>query len=188
MKAKKLVFYLLSVLLGGCIPSLHPLYTDKELVFEHRLLGTWSQNDQRWEFKEGQKEKSYDLTFDDKGEKGKFTARLVKIDKMLFLDLFPKEPEIEANDFYKFHLLPVHTFLKIEQIDPVLKMRAMNPDKFKEMIEDKPELIRHEVIEDRIVLTASTKQLQQFMRKHANDEDLFGDASDLARAKTQDSK
>ena len=200
MKARKFLFYVLAGLLGSCVPSLHPLYTDKELVFDEKLLGSWGESDQVWEFKKGEKEKSYDLVTDEKGKKGEFTVYLVRIqdsakaDKekesarqtLLFLDLYPKEPKLEANDFYKYHLLPVHTFLKIEQPGTSLKIRAMNPEKLQEMLKDKPDLIKHEVVEDRIVLTASTKQLQKFMLEHANDEGLFGDPTEMERIEPKD--
>ena len=202
MKTKKLLFYLLAGLLGSCVPSLHPLYTDKELVFEAKLLGSWGEDDEVWEFKKGQEEKSYDLITNEEGKKGEFTVYLVKIQEspktdqekqiarqpLLFLDLYPKEPPLETNDFYKFHLLPVHTFIKIEQIEPTLKMRVMNPDKLKEILEDRPDLIKHEILEDRIVLTASTKQLQKFMLKHAEDEGLFGEPTTLERAGAKDAE
>jgi len=43
MKTKKLLFYSLAALLGGCVPvmSLHPLYTEKDVLFEEKLLGRW---------------------------------------------------------------------------------------------------------------------------------------------------
>jgi len=200
MKTRKFLFYLLASLLGSCVPSLHPLYTDKELVFDEKLLGSWGDGEQKWEFKKGEKEKSYDLVTDEKGKKGEFTVYLVKIqdsfkaDKekeaarqaLLFLDLYPKEPKLEANDFYKFHLLPVHTFLKIEQLGTTLKIRAMNPEKLQEMLKDKPDLIKHEVVEDRIVLTASTKQLQKFMLEHVKDEGLFAEATELEQVEPKD--
>ena len=188
MKTKKLLFYLLAVLLGGCIPSLHPLYTEKELLFEEKLCDIWADGKTIWRFEGNAGEKSYKLTVIDEGlEGGKFVAHLVKLDEMLFLDLFPEElDKLHPNDFYKFHLLPVHTFLKVEQIEPVLKMRMMDPDKLGKMLENDPNLIKHEVEEDRIVLTASTEQLQQFMKRHADEEGLFGDASDLRRLRLQD--
>jgi hypothetical protein len=200
MKTRKFLFYLLAGLLGCCVPSLHPLYTDKELVFDEKLLGSWGESNQTWEFKKGEKEKSYDLITDEKGKKGEFTVYLVKIqdtskaDKekksarqtLLFLDLYPKEPNLETTDFYKFHLLPVHTFLKIERVGTTLKIQAMNPEKLQEMLKDRPDLIKHEVVEDRIVLTASTKQLQKFMLEHANDEGLFGDPTKMERDEPKD--
>ena len=48
MKIKKPFLCLLAVLLGGCVPSLHPLYTEKEIVFEEKLLGVWTQSEPNW--------------------------------------------------------------------------------------------------------------------------------------------
>jgi len=187
MKTKKLLFYLLAALLGGCIPlSLHPLYTDKELLFEEKLLGTWAENGDKWEFEAGSDPNSYDLTVADEGGKGEFAAHLVKIDDMLFLDLFPTGLELEINEFLAMHLLPVHTFMKIEQIEPTLQMRMMDLEKMGDMLENDPNLVKHEIVEDRIVLTASPKELQQFMKEHADDEGLFGEPSDLERLELEE--
>jgi hypothetical protein len=39
-------------LVAGCIPSLNPLYTDENIVFEPALVGVWKQpqGTARWEF------------------------------------------------------------------------------------------------------------------------------------------
>ncbi|MBK6364443.1 MAG: hypothetical protein IPF52_13480 [Saprospiraceae bacterium] len=39
-------------ILTGCIPSLNPLYTDKDLVFTSQLLGTWTgaKSEESWTF------------------------------------------------------------------------------------------------------------------------------------------
>ena len=63
MKVKKLLFYLLAGLFGGCLPvmSLHPLFTEETIVFEEKLLGIWvdDPNDPEttWEFKQFNKQK-----------------------------------------------------------------------------------------------------------------------------------
>ena len=43
MKTKKFLFYILVVILGGCIPimSVHPLYTKSDIIFDQKILGTW---------------------------------------------------------------------------------------------------------------------------------------------------
>jgi DNA-directed RNA polymerase subunit H (RpoH/RPB5) len=186
MKTRKMLPFLLAVALVGCVPSLHPLFTDSEIVFEEKLLGVWKQGDKEtWEFKRaGPNSNNYEMIYTNDGEKGPFVAMLGKINDMMFLDLYPDEVEIQANDFYKVHLLPAHTFLKIEQIQPTLKMRAIDPEKFNKMLTNDPNLIRHEVIDDdRVVITASTQELQQFMKEHANDEGLclFGKPTELKR-------
>ena len=87
MKTKKLLFYLLAAIMGGCIPSLHPLYTEKDLIFEEKLLGIWGKSDEYWKFQEATDSNSYDLTTMIDQDEGKFVAHLVKLDNMLFLDL-----------------------------------------------------------------------------------------------------
>lgn len=189
MKTKKFLFYLLSVLLGGCVLSLHPLYTEKDLIFEEKLLGTWAKNDSKetWQFKRATGDKHYKMIYtDEKGRKGPFDAGLGKLNNMMFLNIFPQEPKLNENDFYKFHIVRVHSFIKVEQIEPTLKMRVMNPDKMQEMLENDPNLIKHEIVQDRLVLTASTKELQEFMKAHASDEGLFGEPSELKRVQFKD--
>jgi len=194
MKTKKLLFYLLAGVLAGCVPSLHPLFTNEDAIFEEKLLGIWSEekdSKETWEFQQygGQDSKRYKMIYtDEKGKEGSFLATLGRLNGMLFLDLFPDEPEINTTDFYKIHLLGVHTFMKIEQIEPTLQMRMMDRDKIKEMLENDPNLIKHEVLEKQgsIVLTASTEELQWFMIDHANDEGLFSEASELKRIKIKD--
>jgi len=189
MKTKKFLFYLLAVLLGGCVLSLHPLYTEKDLIFEEKLLGTWAKNDSKetWQFKRANGNKYYKMIYtDEEGKKGHFDAGLGKLNNMMFLNIFPQEPELKENDFYKFHILRVHSFIKIEQIEPTLKMRTMNPDKMKEMLENDPNLIKYEIVQDRLVLTAPTKELQEFMKAHANDEGLFGEPSEWKRVQPKD--
>ena len=187
-KMKKIAFYLLAALMGGCVPSLYPLYTEKELVFEEKLLGAWANNESKWEFEKSGKPNSYNLTITDDEGKGGFAAHLVKLDEMLFLDLFPGEAEIKANDLYKIHLLPAHTFMKVEQIQPTLKMRMMDPETMKKMLKNDPNLLKHEIeaVKESIVLTASTQELQEFMKKHANDEGLFGEVAELKRQEPSD--
>jgi len=189
MKTKKFLFYLLAVLLGGCVLSLHPLYAEKDLIFEEKLLGTWAKNDSKetWQFKRANGNKYYKMIYtDEEGKKGHFDAGLGKLNNMMFLNIFPQEPELKENDFYKFHILRVHSFIKIEQIEPTLKMRTMNPDKMKEMLENDPNLIKYEIVQDRLVLTAPTKELQEFMKAHANDEGLFGEPSEWKRVQPKD--
>ncbi|MFH1614705.1 MAG: hypothetical protein ABIG61_06450 [Planctomycetota bacterium] len=198
MKLKKVLFYLLAALLGGCVLSIHPLYTANVLVFEEKLLGVWIGDDSRWEFKIGKDEnpyaafgggkrqdgkRFYSLTIDQdekQTKRGEFVAHLVKLDDTLFLDLFPAEPNL-ASDFYKFHLLPVHSFIKVEQIDPTLKMRMSDSSKFEKMLAKDPNIIDFEAASERIVLTAEPNELQEFLRKHANNENFFGDPFELKR-------
>jgi hypothetical protein len=189
MKTKKLLFYLLAGILTGCVPSLHPLFTQKEAVFDEKLIGLWakdSNDKETFEFTRASSDpnnKKYTMVYIDKdGKKGEFDATLGKLGSSMFLDLYPAgKLECNTPDFYNIHILPVHTFMKIEQIEPVLIMAMMKSDKMEKMLKDDPNLIKCEPIEDRLVLTASTEELQGFMKKHSNDKDLFEGIGDLKR-------
>ena len=170
------------VLLGGCVPSLHELYTKDTLVFEEGLLGQWAHDKEIWRFEKGGQEKAYNLTITEEEEgKSILVGHLVKVEDDLFLDLYPGDMELAVGDIYKMHLLPAHTFLKVDSIGTELIMQAMMPDTLEELLKEKPELIKHEIIDDRIVLTASPKKLQEFLKTYADHEDFFGDALELNR-------
>jgi hypothetical protein len=73
--------------------------------------------------------------------------------------------------------------------DYVLKMRLTDDDAFEKIIEHDPNAVRHEMVEDDgFVLTASTRELQTFVLKYADDERLFTDAIVLLRGKTKASQ
>ena len=196
MKVKKLLFYLLAALLGGCVPvmSLHSLYTKENVVFEEKLLGTWVDDPNSpetiWEFRRIDKtKKEYKLIIsDDENKKGSFVAHLVKLEDSLFLDVFPDEFPCDTEDPNKtdwlynvFFLVPAHTFIKIDSIEPQLKMRLTDDEKMLELLEQDPNAVKHASIEDRLILTASTKELQAFVLKYADDERVFANEVVLNR-------
>ena len=146
-------------------------------------MGEWSEKNSKemWTFTKGDK-KEYNLVYvNDDEEKGRFVVHLVKAEERMFLDLFPEEPDLKENDFYKVHLLPVHTFMRVEQIEPTLQMASLNPNWIKNFLQDHPNAIRHEKLDDGIILTAKPKEIQAFLIKHEKTEDAFGELSDMIR-------
>lgn len=209
MKAKKLAFCFLAVLLAGCVPvvSLHPLFMKENILFEEKLVGTWVEdpNDPEvtWEFSrldesaaQGPLEawrdeiaKFYRLSItDEEGRKGLFAACLVKVGDRLFLDVFADRFPSGEQDIEKmklayngFFFLPVHTFIRVDSIGEQLAIRITDDDRFEELIQAEPQAVKHEVVDDRPVLTASTKELQAFVAKFAGDERLFPNDLTLSR-------
>mgnify|MGYP001558521172 FL=1 len=126
----------------------------------------------------------------------KFDAYLVKLDKFLFLDIFPKEPEIKGV-MYKFHLIPVHTFWRVWIEGDILRLATLNYDWFKDMAKSKKISIPHERLDEHlaerlgggtnsiILLTASTKELHEFVVKYAEDNKAF-QPGELHRQKDQE--
>ncbi len=181
--AKILILFGIVIFLTGCVPSLHPLFTDKDLVFDQALVGTWVDEDGKniWEFKKSE-ENSYELVYTENESPAKFEAHLVKLEKFLFLDLFPKEPEIK-NGFYKGHLIRAHSFARIWMEGDSLHLAALDSDWLKDMIDKKKVKIGHDWIDQGIILTEQTKDLQKFAVKYAEDSKAFSNRSELHRQK-----
>jgi hypothetical protein len=178
MKTKKKTFCFLALLLAGCLPSLHPFYNDKTLIFKEELIGKWMGDDgDFWQFRRAG-EKEYELRIiNDEDEAGRFSAHLTEIKGLMFLDLFPDSKVLEdLDDFYKIHLFPVHTFLKVDRISPSLQLRMVDYEKMEKILENDPNVLKHEIVDDRILLTASTEELQDFVIKHVDE--IFTDESD----------
>ena len=189
-RTKKILLYLLAGILGGCVPvmSFHPLYTENDLVFDEKLLGSWvdDSNKNMLEFSKSEKsEKTYQVIYvvtegDGKG-KGIFDAHLVKLEGKLFLDVFPNQlPCGELEDpnqtkwFYNaFFTIPVHTFAKVDSIEPQLKLRLSDNETMEKFLEKDPNAVGHEMLEESAVLTARTKELQKFAVKYADGKEFF---------------
>ncbi len=214
MKTKKLLFYLLAAILGGCVPvmSLHPLFTEKDVLFEEKLLGTWVNDPNNptttWEFERvmdesenaiefkrpDRPENAYKLVFHNNKDdgKGSFFAHLVKLENMLFLDVYPSQLPCAPKDpnefqFYNIYfLVPVRTFIKIDSIEPQLRMRLTDDDDMKKLLAEDPNVVKYELADDKLILTASTRELQAFVLKYADDSRVFSNEIVLSRKKPQD--
>jgi len=202
MKTKKLLFYSLAALLGGCVPvmSLHPLYTEKDVLFEEKLLGSWVNDPNNptttWEFKRpDESKKVYQLIcLDKEDKKGLFDVYLVKLESKFFLDLHPgqlpcgqiDDPEKVEWLYNVFFLVPAHTFIKIDSIEPQLRMRLTDDDDMKKLLAEDPNVVKYELADDKLILTASTRELQAFVLKYADDSRVFSNEIVLSRKKPQD--
>lgn len=169
------------------VPSLHPLYTEKDLIFNPAILGKWYSNEELvWEFtKVADKEYKLIWTFSDNGEinKSAFIAHLVKIGEIIFLDLFPALPECPQGVLSRELILPVHTFLLIRETEPTLKVGLLDSEGLVKFLNENPKAIKHEKVDiqkwkkyrtfdadgNYIVLTASTEELKKFFIKHWKD-------------------
>ena len=189
MNARKALFCILALLMGGCLPvmSLHPLYTEDTTVFKEKLLGTWTADPNKpgsWQFTRAEDEdKAYKLIIHDQdSNKGSFTARLVKLDCQYFLDIYPDEFPCDLEDpnqtdwaYNSIFMIPTHTFLKVDCFVPNVELRLTQDEPLRNLLEDKPGTVDFVTVKDRTVLTSNTKQLQQFVLKYADDERLFPD-------------
>ena len=200
MNIRKILFYVLAGILGGCVPvvSLHPLYTQNDIVFDEKLTGDWVDvNEQTsWQFtKPNPESKLYALTYrDDENKKGLFAVQLVKLEDKFFLDGVPAQVPYDSNDpnkakqlaYNAFFIIPVHIFAIVDSFEPQLKLRLTDDEQMKNMLEEKPKAIKSESVDGRIILTASTEELQKFVLKYADSNELFLKEVILSRKKISD--
>ena len=161
---------LLAILLGGCLTvSLQPLYTENDLVFEPSLVGRWGdpdddRNDQ-WLF-EAAGEDAYTLTIIEDGQpEATFEGRLLRLKDHLFLDLFPKSAA-GKNDFLDSHLVPAHSFWRVEVNDETLRLGILKREWLEVELREGRLNLPHEARNDVLVLTVATSELQAFVLSH----------------------
>lgn len=161
----------------GCIPSLNPMYTADDLVFDEAILGQWRQGDDdaRWEFTKGD-DTSYQLVITNKkGESGKFVAHLADLEGNRFLDLAPDPEVLNADEFYKSVVLPVHTTFLVKQTEPALVLASPDYKWLQQQLGDEKIASK---FGERQVFTASTKVLQQMVVENV---DKFTSESTLTK-------
>lgn len=174
----------LAVLLAACIPSVHPFYTEKDLVNDPRLLGEWEEaGEQSWKF-EPAEGKGYKLTITEKENKqGKFDARLLKLKDEFFLDLIATDCEFAKDqaDIVGASIFPGHLLVRVTQFAPELKIAFFDFDWLAKHLENNPKALMHHTEDKRILLTASTEELQRFVLAHLGADELFDDSASMAR-------
>lgn len=184
------------LLISGCFPlSLHPLYTDSDLVFDAGLVNVWRGEDDHWRFTQAG-DKEYRLVYTDKeGKTGQFEVRQLQLGGPRFLDFFPTEKGGAAtsmSEAVQYHLIPTHTFAKVSRTETNLALSFLSLDWLGKLLEKDPQAIRHERIgtnnDETILLTAPTRELQKFVLKYLEDKDAFLQPIDLKRQRPEPKK
>lgn len=183
---KKAVFLLTAcglLMMGGCVPlSLYPFYTEKDLVFESALIGSWNSGDSNDEVVfEKAGANGYVLISRDSTGETHFDVRLFKLGGKLFMDLYPQGLCGGRNALLEEHLVQGHSLLRVNQIEPTLITASLNDTWMKERMKENPKALAHVLTDDRLVLTASTEELQAFLLKHVGDDKAFDQPSEMSR-------
>ena len=189
-KISLIITILIFLFLGSCIPSLFPLYFEKDLITNENLVGTWKEDGSlnTWAFYPDEDKKSYNLWFLEKdnnnvddgrpGILGIFETHLFKLGNNYFFDFYPgenQELEKEINSLMAFHLVPAHTFAKVEISKDTIKIFQFDIEHLEDLLENGKIRIRHVRPDKDIILTATTEELQEFFIKYAEDEEAYTD-------------
>lgn len=167
------------ICLSGCfVGSLQPLYHATDPVFDKNLLGTWVSSDERntmiiSRIPGAQQDKQYHLVYITEGSGAVYQATLVDIAKTRYLDIYSRDssrrPEV--------HFVPTHSIWKITVEGDSLKVISMNEEWLKEQVDKRIPQFPAMKVEDDVVLTAGTTELQEFVRGYS--EQLFSEEANV---------
>jgi len=188
-------------------PSINPIYSpdESEVVIDDRLVGLWGSDDPK---KDGTRyrvlanehaadpkladhpPKSYRLTVESEGGAKKhaaFELRLIRLGATDFIDCVPAASETRTlGDRYGLAAIPTHIIMPIAMKDNHATIRPLDLGKIHQLLTEAPNMTPH-VIRDRdvIILTGSTRQVQEFFRKITGDDHVFAEPIELIRLKDE---
>ncbi len=189
-----------ALILAGClVPSVNPLYTEKDLIFDPALVGAWGEagsEDRNTFARDG--EKGYTWTSQDKESTNVFRAHLLKLGEHRFLDAVLTATSDEWKGIGRASVVvrPVHLFFKVEMEKSTLRIRALNVEWVEKLLKDNPKVIAHERIHEpdvheehgRVMLTASTAELQKFVLKYVEEPKGFTEGNAWLRIEASAAK
>jgi hypothetical protein len=172
----------------ACIPSVNPFYTDRDLCFDPRLVGRWEAKGdtdmpENWVF-ESVADRAYKLTVtQSEGKSGSFNAHLFRLEDEHFLDIVPADCQFAPDqaELIGLAMFPGHLLIRVPQLEPELGLAFVDFNWLQKFLEKNPKALAHHNEQGRIVLTATTRNLQRFVREHCADGELFQEASTLVR-------
>ena len=114
-----------------------------------------------------------DLSNED-SEVSQMVVNLTKIEGETYMDFAP-QPDIKDANRFSTNIIPAHTFAKVEFVENQLVIKTFDAGFIEELIRKKRVRLKHELIDDTIVLTASMEELRAFIAKYGKDEELYYD-------------
>ncbi len=192
-----LVGLVTAAIMFGCMPSLHPLYSDSDIVFDEGLIGDWSEEDEEeiWTFEQGEGGGYYltiteiedddeagdvddeddaegedddDIDDDNGGEAVALRAYVFELNGRRLIDFHADPPELSGTS-YEDLMLPMHWFGTIEIADDYFDIALMEGDTLLSMIKAGVNVPAYVDMNGFPLLTAPTEELQAFVRDHMDD-------------------
>ena len=176
----------------SCIPSLYPLYREKDLLFDERLAGKFDVDGDMWEFdsldlsipfnnghqwEQFETGKTYRLKAFEDDKQAEFAVHLIMLNDIYYLDFYPVTYTIK-HGFLDVHLIPAHIFAKIEFAGDNLVLNWFDGEFLSDLIDSNKLKISYKELEYTLLLTARTNELQNFVRKYGDDPRAYVDSED----------
>jgi hypothetical protein len=168
------------------VSSLHPFFKQKDKKFDTTMVGNWIDGDDCiWTIQPNMRfngfmqpevhDSSYTITYyEDVNTKSILTTTLFQLNGVDYVDFTPDPNEDHStSDMTAYHHVPVHTLARVQYCKDSILLYWYGEEWLQELFEENRIRIKHETVEgfeyDRQLLTASTDELQKFIKKYAND-------------------
>jgi hypothetical protein len=150
----------------GCGPALQPFYTASDLFEDPALEGRWTDGKESWEFHRVGDGK-YTISECDPDCKNPAPATLFRLGGTVFVDFQ------EAGGSFSSAVYP-HGILRVRLSTDQVEVTGLEEDALKGL--------SNISINQRVLITAPTSKLQQFLLRHAADPQAWGETQVYQRA------
>ena len=196
--------FFIIILLASCLTTLHPIFTEKDLVSDARLYGKWSKEDGSTASYQVahtsdvknlspsiQRNASKVYMLEERDAKGKLQSKqyafMVKLGKYYYMDFYPvgaKEVDNEEK-FFAAHYIPMHSIYRIRfKDDHSFDIQQLDAGYLENLIKNKKIRISHEVTEDgNYVITAPTEELQKYIIKYSDTPEAYSKDNNASYSK-----
>lgn len=174
-----------AILLTGCWQkSVQSFFRAEDVKFDDKLIATWHETDKEdgkgatWTITKGGASDSYRIQIHDDDVNLDYDAHLFKLGEERMLDLHSRTRGIAD--------IPAHHLFRVNELGATLKIQLLSADWIEKYLKEHPSEIAHMRLHDpespndpekgETVLTASTEQLQRFVRDHTRDEGFWSDS------------
>jgi hypothetical protein len=92
-----------------------------------------------------------------------------------FLDIYPQSSK-EGNEFYRAHFTRAHTIARVEISQDSIQMAFLSTSWLKAKMKEKSVDTPCVEVDDALMLTGTTEEVQELVFSHANDDGAFADS------------
>ncbi len=167
-------------------------FRDSKDIKNISLSGLSVSGDMKFSFDEGdglsRDDKGYFVIFEDLNndipDSVLLEGRIGRINDTYYMDITVSDIFRDV-DFENYHLFPVHTFSKIKIKGDNLNIELFKSDWISDLIQENRVRIKHETIGENVLITASSEELNKFVKKYGQDEKAYEEPINLKRFRNE---
>ena len=190
-------FLVLAVLFSSCLLTIHPIYTEKDVVYDAFLVGRYKRTNKdadramqiesltrsKGEIPGGLKnikEKGYRISFHsaDGVLQEEYIAFMVILNNDRYMDMYPVFGRFGQDEFYKSFMIPMHGIFKLsKEHNNTIILKRFDQGFLEQLLEKRQIRLKHEkgseFYSNDIVITAGTAELQAYILKYGKNEEAY---------------